>query len=789
MGLFRSPRLVSLAEARGAVTAPGAATAPTSLDKHLTDYLRVLVRRRWTAVTTLGVFLLLAWLHLQAAVPIYETTVQILIEHENKEQFSLQQGVAADRETTDYYNTQYTILRSRSLTARTIDAMNAWKHPELTKVGLQPSGMLTGATTWATNLVKRLRGVKPPAPTTPAAGSAAPASALTSLETSAQSAAINVFVSRVAIKPVKGSRLVDVTVQAADPKFAAAAANALAKTYIEQNLELRMASSKETSDWLTEQLSAQRDRILTSENALQRYRENHDAISLVDRQNIVAQRLADLNGMVTKAKGDRISREALYNQMRAIQKREVPLDTLPSILSNSYLQQLKGELARLQAEYVQRSRDLGDQNPVMITLKGSIQDADAKLQRELGKQIEATQNEYEAARSLEASLTQALEAQKGEVTAMNRTGIDYSSLEREVVTNRQIFESLLARTREKGIAGELKSSDVRVIDAAQVPESPIWPNRGETAMYAAFFGSLIGIALAFFSEYVDDRIKTPDEIKIYLGLPFLGIVPIITKKEAAETRPLLHKRETVSPMWSEAFRALRTNVIFTGEDRARSIVVTSTGPGEGKTAVSTNLAIGLAMTGRQVLLLDVDMRCPQVHQVFDLEQQPGLSDLLTGAVKVREALRQTSVPSLWVMPCGGKTGNPAELLSSPRFAKLLELLAQKFEWVIIDSPPVAAVTDACIVANRASAVLFVVGAGLTRRGAALNAIEQLETANATFLGAVLNRVHLRRDAYYYSAYYRPSYEKYYTDTSAAPASDQFYGADTDVVAGAGRESA
>ena len=239
--------------------------------------------------------------------------------------------------------------------------------------------------------------------------------------------------------------------QAADPKFVAAAADSLAKTYIEQNLELRMASSKETTIGSPAAFSAQKDRIQVSENALQRYRESHDAVSLADQQNIVAQRLADLNGMVTKAKGDRVSREALYNQIRAIQKRETPLDTLPSILSNAYLQQIKGDLARLQAEYVQRSRELGEQNPVMVALRGSIQDAEAKLQRELGSRSRRCRTSSQAARALETSLTRALETQKGEVTAMNRTGIDYSSLEREVLTNRQIFESLLARTREKGI--------------------------------------------------------------------------------------------------------------------------------------------------------------------------------------------------------------------------------------------------------------------------------------------------------------------------------------------------
>lgn len=787
MAWFRgSKSALSLAESRGAATPPGSKSGPPTLDKHLLDYVRVLVKRRWYAVGSLAAVMVVAMVHLQLAVPIYEATVQILIEHENKEMFSLADGVTQDRETTDYYNTQYSILQSRSLAMRAINALGAWKNPDLANKDLRPTGMVAGVTGWVTSTIQRLRGHKNDAAKAeaPAAGAAATAAARgSSLETPQQSALIDTFLSRVKVVPVKTSRLVDVHVQSGDAKFAAQAANALAQAYIEQNLEVRMTSSKETSDWLTGQLSAQRERILASEDALQRYRENHDAVSLEDRQNIVGQKLSDLNAMVTKAKGDRIARESLYNQIRSIQQQEAPLDTLPSILANSYLQQLKTDLSKLRAEHAQRSQELGDLNPQMVALNASIADAETKLRSELSKQVDAMKNEVEAARSLETSLTQALDAQKREVTDLGRTGITYAALEREVTTNRQIFDTLLARTREKGIAGELKASDVRVVDAAQVPQAPIWPDRAETLMYASFFGALFGIGLAFFMEYLDDRIKTPDEIKAYLGLPFLGMVPVITKKEATEGRPLLHKRETVSPMFSEAFRAVRTNVIFSAEQRAHSIVVTSTGPGEGKTVVSSNLAIGLAMTGRSVLLLDVDMRLPQVHDIFGMEKQPGLSDLLAGTTTARQAVRQTTVPGLWVMPSGSPTGNPAELLASPRFAKLLTILTQRFQWVIIDSPPVAAVTDSCIVANRAAAVLFVVGAELTSRAAAMNALEQLESASATFLGAVLNKVHLRRDAFYYSSYYRPSYQKYYSDSMAVPASDDF---DTEDIGAASR---
>ena len=597
-------------------------------------------------------------------------------------------------------------------------------------------------------------------------------------ESPAQAAAIDAFLSRLTVAPVKTSRLVDLKMEATDPKFAADVVNALARAYIDQDLEVRMSSSKETTDWLTQQLSEQRRRVEASENALQKYRETNNAISLADPkntggQNIVAQKLVDLNSMVTRAKADRISREAFYNQVQASQSSGMPLDTIPSILSNPYLQQLKADVAQLQAQHARLSQDLLDGHPEMVRVKGAITDASNKLQQELTKQVAAMKNDFEGARRLEHDLTQALESQKAAVTQLSRTGVDYEVLERDAMVNRQIFDSLLERTREKGIAGELRASDARIVEMAQVPRGAIWPNRNQTYLYAIVFGLLMGVGLALFAEYMDDRIKTPEELKTYLGIPSLGMIPVVSEKESDQDSPgtsLLTRRR--SPHFAEAFRALRTNVIFAAEQVAQSLVITSTGVGEGKTFVASNLALSLAMADRKVIIVDVDMRRPRLHDAYNVAQTPGLSELLAGTATLAQATRQLPGLNLWVLPSGGPTENPAEKLASPRFNDLLESLGTSFDWVLLDSPPVAAVTDACIVANRASAVLFVVGAQKTARSAAIHAIEQLEAARATFLGAVLNQVHLKRDAYYYSSYYRPEYEKYFSAERAAPRAEQ-----------------
>ena len=290
MGLFRkSPQLVSLADSRVTSRDDRSRSVPPTLDKHLRDYLRVLVKRRWMVLAVLVAALGLAAAHLYTAVPIYQAVAQILIEHESQNTFSLQDSVAQDRETTDYYNTQFTILRGRSLAKRAIDQTNSWKHPEL--VGgkdAPPSGIIQVSTRWLSTTVARLRGRASDAPgstpaTPPTEPPAASASAgPTTLETPAQAAAIDAFLSRLTVAPVKTSRLVDLKMQATDPKFAADAANALARAFIDQNLEVRMSSSKETTDWLSQQLSEQRQRVEVSDNALQKYRETNDAISLAD---------------------------------------------------------------------------------------------------------------------------------------------------------------------------------------------------------------------------------------------------------------------------------------------------------------------------------------------------------------------------------------------------------------------------------------------------------------------------------------------------------------------------
>ena len=332
------------------------------------------------------------------------------------------------------------------------------------------------------------------------------------------------------MSPIRNSRLVDVKYRLDDPALASRIVNAVAKNYIEQDLEYKFVTSKGASDWLGARLAEQRKQVEQAETALQRYREQNDAISLEDRENIVVQKLSDLNAAVTQAKTDRFQKEALYKQLQSLTQDPAALDSFPAILGNTYIQQQKAELAQLQRQHTQLSEKLGEKHPDIIRVRAGIAMAQTKLDGEVAKVVQSVRNEYQAALAKENSLIAALNQQKGEAQAMNRKAIDYGVLERDVQSTKQLYESLLQRAKETGVSTELKTSNIRVVDEAERPRTPVSPKKALNLSLALIGGSFLAFGLTFFFEYLDSRIKTPDEITTYLGLASLGMVPALTPR-------------------------------------------------------------------------------------------------------------------------------------------------------------------------------------------------------------------------------------------------------------------
>jgi len=723
---------------------------------HLLDYLRVLHKRRWTALTAFLVVMGSVTIYTFTATPIYSASVQILIENENPNVVKFEEVYDQNTGSSDYYQTQYRILQSRLLARRTLDVEKLWEHPlfadveRSANIGLNPISWVTAGTRFFRGL---LADEPPPGPE----------NATDQAENATQSRVIDAFLEGLTVTPIRSSRLVDIIYRSPDAALSSRVANAMAKQHIEQNLEFKFLATKEATDFLNARTAEQRKALEQSEQALQKYREQTGAVALEDRQNIVVQRLSDLNAAVTRARTDRIEKESIYNQIRTIQSDRTAVDTFPAILNNAFIQQLKSQMNELQRQKAQLAEKLGARHPDMVKVESAIETTGTRISAEVQKVVQALRNDYLAAQANERSLQASLDQQRAEAQELNRASIQYGVLQRDATSNQTMFAGLLERSRETGISGELKTSNIRIVDAAEMPRVPESPRKLANLLMALFGGAFLGIGLAFFFEYLDSRIKQPDEIKTQLGLPFLGMIPAFVAKDTTGP-PLIGNG--MPHEFSEAFRGIRTNLLFSSaEAGSKSIVVTSTGPGEGKSVVSSNIAMSLALAGQRVLLIDADMRRPKIHELFGVSIEPGLSNVMVGDAKASETVKRTLTPNLWLLSSGKHPPNPAELLGSRRFKDFMVSLGDHFDWIIIDTPPVMAVTDASVIAHSATGVVFVVGAEMTGKGAAKTALEQLDSARARFVGGVLNRVDVRRNPYYYSRHYRQEYKNYFTKTA------------------------
>lgn len=714
----------------------------------------VLYRRRGVAIITFLVTAAAVAAYALMATPIYEAHAQLqLLDNPGIVGF---EGVGdSANQQRGYLETQYRLLRSRSLIRRVIKDLDLWHADGSASTGPQVAGALGPWKRWrdwiGTVITSAPDAAEPLSPTA---------------ETAAETLVIDRTLSHLSVLPVRDTRIIEVKFESPDPELAARVVNTVTSTYIDQDREARARASKLANARLADQLAEQRRKVEVSEQALQAYREQENSLSLEAGQNIVVQRLTALNSAVTQAKTDLIAAEARYRQLASSQNNPDALDTFAPIRSNALVQQIRDRLANLQRERTQLSGSLGAKHPDMVRLDGAINLAERELAEEIARTVESVRQEYLAAQSRERELTAALDHQKGSALALNRQGIEYGVLLREVESGRQIYQSLLQRANETAVSTELTGNTIDVVDAAEVPRRPVRPDTISDVLIGLLLSSVLGIGMAFVWEKVDGRIQTPSEVKDALGLPFLGMLPYVSSRALKGNTLLL--TNGVPAAYAEACRALRTNVLASaGAKGSRSLLVTSAAPGDGKSVVAVNLALALGRSGSRVLVIDADLRRPVLHQLLGHGQGPGLSEVLTGACKPSQAIVATRSSNVWLIPSGAGLPNPSEQLGSLRFRQFIEKLGESFDWVIIDSPPVMAVTDPAVIGHLTSGVLFVVNARRTRLQVARDALDRLETAGASFAGAVLNAVTLDRDHYYNARYYLPCYGDYLTNKRSA----------------------
>jgi capsular exopolysaccharide synthesis family protein len=445
---------------------------------------------------------------------------------------------------------------------------------------------------------------------------------------------------------------------------------------------------------------------------------------------------------------ERLDKQTLYEQLNQIRQSGAALDTFTPILANGVIQGLKAELAGLQRERAQLAERLGDAHPDMIKVTTSIAGTEHRLNDEISKIVEGIENDYRGAQAREKAMAEALEVQKREVLELSQKSIGFNALQRDAASTQQMFDTVLQRVKETELSGELQTNNAKILDRAEVPRVPVWPRKRLNLIVALLGGAFIGIGLSFTREYLNPRLSTRDDIVAGLGLPVLGTAPKINRLKA------LSAVDALPPAFQEAMRAIRTRILLSPiASTARALAVTSTNAGEGKTMIASNLAASMAMAGRRVLLVDADLRRPQLHQMFSIPKAPGLSDLLLDRAEPSETFLESPVPGLYLLPAGADVTSPNDALDSERLTRLIDRFGEEFDVVVLDCPPVMPVADATIIANAATSVLFVVGSGTTSRGDAQVAIDKLASVQVQVVGVVLNKA--RPDSA--SAYhYQPS---------------------------------
>ena len=735
-------------------TRPGTSAQPPMYnaandDIHILDRLAVIYRYRRIALTVFVLASAATMIQGYSNTRVYQAKAQILIEDERS---TAVPGITSTDNTyyedpEPYYKTQYKILTGRDLSRRVIRKLNLESVPEYNGTAVAPTGV-----PFLANFKKRVSSLFGPTPV---------AEAPKIDETPDESALVSAFVSHVTVIPVTGSRLVDITFTALDPKFAALAVNTLVDEYVEQNLAVKLQGTQNMIDWLEQEVNKQQAKVQESERDLADYRDRQNAMSLDDKQNIVLSRLNKLNDDVMASKTKRAQKEVLFNQIRAIATGQSP-ETIPAVSQSATVQTAKARVIEAQRTRAALAERYGEKHPDLVKATGDLQEALRQYEVELARAVQHIRNEYDTAVLEEQTMSRALEGAKADAQDLSKKSVNYNVMEREASSNRQVYEALLQRANELRVSSNSRANNVRVIDRAEIPKLPVRPAGRRTWLLSLGIGFVLAIGVAYGLDYMNDTIKTPEDVTRRLKLPFLGLVPSVR----GEQQPLLASSH-VPHDFGESFRALRTSLIskYTA-DGTKIIVVTSPQPLEGKTTTAANMAMALAYGGLRVLLIDADMRRPGLHRPLRLTNERGLSQVLTGQARVRDVIQRTVDPNLLAITAGTTPPNPSELLSSERMKTLLTNLTHgPFDWIVIDTPPVLAVTDAVILAPAVSGVTIVIGAEMTRRRLAERAIETIMQTKPRYAGVVLNKVDFARNKYYYSRYYGQQYKNYYAEAA------------------------
>lgn len=738
-------------------------------DVHLRDYWKVLVKHyRLVIVVFLAVVGVTAYVTFSAT-PLYTASTTLRIEPQNPTVMKIEEVLTpqAAGGQYDYYQTQFTLLKNRTLAARVIADLGLEENPAFTSNGQSKPGLLGWLRSQLSSFLRFVR--------TPKEASSQNREFILGVNPRL----INRYLGFLEVTPVRSTRLVAIKFTSPDPHLSQDMANAHATAFIRANLETRFDLTKEARDFLEKKLSELKAKLKQSEEALNRFRQAQSVVSLEGSENIIVERMVDLNRRLTEARAKRIEVESLYHIVESKN-----YQSLSQVIDNGMILGLKNQLASLEAEQARLSTTFKPAYPRLIELSEQIKEARQRLDREIAILVRRIESDYAAARAQEEALQAEAERQQQAALNLKERGVEYTILAGEVESNRALYDSVLKRANETNVSGDIAVSNIQVTDQAETPLSPSSPQKQRNLLMAAILSLVLGIGLAFFLEYLDSTIKTPQDVWRTAAIPTLGVVPHLNSlrhrvygygrlpkrfsadqlmhspgaKDQALSQELMVSHHPLS-MISESYRTLRTALLLSqAEKPPQVILLTSAHPEEGKTVTTLNLAIALAQNGHSVLVIDADLRKGRCHKLLGMQNHRGLTNVLTGTLTLEEGVQQTVVAGIALLSRGVTPPNPVELLGSRKMKEVLGVLRERFDFILLDSPPVIGVSDAAVLSPLCEGVLVVVRGQQTTSAAVRRALGQLEAVHARVLGVVLNGVDLRNSdyadyRYYYSSYY------------------------------------
>lgn len=705
----------------------------TTID--LRHYWEIILKRKWTVIFFFIIVVIAVTIGTLLMTPIYRSSITLQIERNDAKVVAIQQVTPNEAlsDSRDFYQTQYELLKSRSLAQRVIDQLNLAENPAFTQKSRSIMDYLgLGTEDEAKDAQRKKAGQESPL--------------------------VGKFLKELTVEPVRNSRLVKVHFESPDSQLATRVVNAVAQAYIALNLERRMDASSYAKTFLQERLEQVKTKLEDSEKALNEFARAQAIIKTDDKQaSVDSQTLQEFTVALAKVQQERIQAEATYGQMKAAKTQGIP-----EVLLNPTIQRIKETKAKLEADYQDGLKIYKPGYPKMMQLEAQIGELQAKIDEEVGNVRSAITSAYEGARHKEAMISSKLQQAKSSMLGLQDRSIQYNVFKRDADTNRQLYEGLLQRYKEVGVAGGIELNNIAIVDKAEIPNRPFKPKLSINVLIAAFLGLFGGVALAFLFEHLDDTVKHGEDLERELRLPLLGLIPFLKNAADANHELAMELVNDSRSAFAESFRSLRTSLQFsTPTGVPKVLMVTSASMGEGKSTAALSMAVAFAQAGKSVLLIDADLRKASLHKKLGMSNERGLTNLLAGEAQAVDVTFSTPVPQLYAMFSGPLPPNPAELLAGAKMASLLALASEKFDQVIIDGPPVLGLADAPLLGSLAEATLMVFEFGSTRRGYAKDAIKRLRATRTYILGGVITKVDAFGKGY---GYYQNNY--YYYDGSA-----------------------